>query len=59
MTEYAAFLQVSASLGLKAPAPAAAAPKARPAAAGKPAQAQEIDLMGGFDDEPAAAVSEL
>ena len=48
-------MQVSASLGLKAPAPAAGGAAARPKAAGQAAH-QEVDLMGGLDDEPAAAV---
>jgi hypothetical protein len=48
-------VQVSASLGLKAPAPAAGGAAARPKAAGASAH-QEVDLMGGLDDEPAAAV---
>jgi hypothetical protein len=48
-------MQVSASLGLKAPAPAAGGAAAWPKAAGAAAH-QEVDLMGGLDDEPAAAV---
>lgn len=48
-------VQVSASLGLKAPAPSAGEAAARPKAAGAAAH-QEVDLMGGLDDEPAAAV---
>ena len=48
-------MQVSASLGLKAPAPAAGGAAARPKATGAAAH-QEVDLMGGLDDEPAAAV---
>jgi len=49
--------QVSASLGLKAPAPAAPKASSSAARAGAPeAAGQEIDLMGGLDDEPAAPV---
>ena len=50
------FAQVSASLGLKAPAPAATGAATRPKAAGMAAH-QEVDLMGDFDHESAAAVS--
>ena len=48
-------MQVSASLGLKVPAPAAGGAAAGPKATGAAAH-QEVDLMGGLDDEPAAAV---